>query len=132
MTKQPKLLSIGAGFAAIASIIGVTTVAAQQGGSSTNTTSAGTATYSANVAADPAANRDAFLQSLAGHLNIDVATLTAALKQTALDQVAQKLADGTITQAQADEMTARINAGDVGFGPGGPGGPRGMDGDHGG
>jgi hypothetical protein len=128
MTKQPKLLSIGAGFAAIASIIGVTTVAAQQGGSSTSTTSSASS-YSVSAAADPAANRDAFLQSLAGHLNIDVATLTAALKQTSLDQVAKLLSDGTITQAQADAMTARINSGDVDFGfGGGPGGPRGMEG----
>jgi hypothetical protein len=132
MTKQPKLLSIGAGFAAIASIIGVTTVAAQHGGSSTSTTTS-TSSYSASVAADPTANRDAFLQSLAGRLNIDVATLTAAVKQTSLDQVAKLLGDGTITQAQADAMTARINSGDIDFGfGGGPGGPRGLGDDHGG
>jgi AraC-like DNA-binding protein len=124
VTKQPKLLSIGAGVAALASIIGVTSVAAQQGGS-TPATSATAVT--ANVAADPAASHEAFLQSLAANLNIDVATLTEALKQTNLDQVAQLLSDGTITQAQADEMTTRINDGQFGFGGFG-GGPRGIDG----
>jgi lambda repressor-like predicted transcriptional regulator len=74
-----------------------------------------------------AEERDARLQALATELGISVDTLKEAMKQVALDQVAKSLADGKITQEEADARIAAINAGEVH----GPGGPRGTGG-HGG
>lgn len=82
-------------------------------------------------------DQGAYIDSLAQNLGITSDALKAALKKTALDQVAAKLASGQITAAQATEMTARIEAdaaaGRFGFGAGGPrgggpGGPGGHDG----
>jgi hypothetical protein len=72
------------------------------------------------------AHVDAFLSDVAGRLGVDVSKLKAALKGAAIDQVNQAVKDGMLTQAQADEIAARINAGDIGpggfgFGFGGPG-----------
>lgn len=76
--------------------------------------------------------RSSFLDSVAKHLGISSEKLEDATKAAAVDQVDQALADGRITQEQADELKARIEAGDFpGFlGPGlfmfghdGPGGP---------
>jgi hypothetical protein len=71
-----------------------------------------------------------FLDSVAKHLGVTPEKLKDATKAAAVDQVNADLAAGRITQAQADELTKRIEAGDgvlggprgPGFGPG-PGGP---------
>lgn len=66
-----------------------------------------------------------FLDDLAGRLGVSTQKLKDASKAAAIDQVDAALKAGTITQAQADELKARINAGDGlpflggrGFGPG--------------
>src|SRR4051794_20165957 len=77
-----------------------------------------------------------FLDSVAKHLGVTPQKLEDATKAAAIDQVNADLAAGRITQAQADELKKRIEAGDgvlrapgrfaggPGF-PGGPGGPGG-------
>ncbi len=72
---------------------------------------------------------DTYITKLATNLGITEQALRDALKQTGLDMVAQAVADGKITQAEADAITAKINAGEgnpFGFGMG-----RGGPGDHG-
>ncbi|MDQ1696243.1 MAG: hypothetical protein QOJ03_1596 [Frankiaceae bacterium] len=73
-----------------------------------------------------------FLDSVAKHLGVSRQKLDDATKAAALDQVDAQLAAGKLTQAQADALKKRIEAGDVpplgglgSRGPGGPGGPRG-------
>ena len=76
-----------------------------------------------------------FLDSVAKHLGVTPQKLKDATKAAAIDQVNADLAAGRITQAQADELKKRIEAGNgvlggpggPGFGPGpvGPGGPGG-------
>jgi hypothetical protein len=86
-------------------------------------TSGGTKTTTTTPSATMQARVDAFLSDVAGRLGVDVSKLKDALKGAAIDQVNQAVKDGSLTQAQADEIIARINAGDVGpgFGFGGPG-----------
>ena len=57
-----------------------------------------------------------FVDKLAGILGLTPAKTQDALKQAQLQTVDQMLKDGQITQAQADAMKARINAGQ-GLGP---------------
>jgi uncharacterized protein YidB (DUF937 family) len=70
--------------------------------------------------------RDDFLNGLAGKLGISRADLDKALSQTALDMVDKALADGKITDAEAQQIRDRINSGDFpffgGFGHHGRGG----------
>jgi hypothetical protein len=61
-----------------------------------------------------------FLARVAGHLGISTQKLQDATKAAAIDQVDADLKAGRITQAQADQLKARINAGAVPF----FGGPR--------
>jgi len=61
-----------------------------------------------------------FLAAVASHLGISTAKLQDATKAAALDQVNADLKAGRITKAQADELKARIDAGEVPF-FGGPG-----------
>ncbi|MBI2765313.1 MAG: hypothetical protein HYX53_05290 [Chloroflexi bacterium] len=131
MTRTPKLLSIGAGLASVAGIVGGL-VAVQAGSATAASNSDVTNMASAAAPAAATAAREDYLQKLAANLGIDEATLKAALQKTSLDEVSAQLAAGTITQAQADDITARINSGDdFFFGlAGGMGGPRGMGGDH--
>jgi hypothetical protein len=79
-----------------------------------------------------ATSGNGFLARVAGHLGISTQKLQDATKAAAIDQVDADLKAGRITKAQADEMKARINAGDVplffgglhrfgDFGHGGPG-----------
>jgi hypothetical protein len=60
-----------------------------------------------------------FLDSVAGHLGISSQKLEDATKAAAIDQVDAALKAGKITQAQADELKARIESGDFPpfFGP---------------
>ena len=71
-----------------------------------------------------------FLDSVAKHLGVSPQKLQDATKAAAIDQVNADLAAGRITQAQADALKKRIEAGNGvlggpgfgrGFGPGGPG-----------
>ena len=92
---------------------------ATSGGNTPTTTKTASATMHADV--------DAFLSDVASRLGVDVSKLKDALKGAAIDQVNQAVKDGTLTQAQADAIIARINAGDIasgfglGFGFGGHG-----------
>jgi hypothetical protein len=61
-----------------------------------------------------------FLARVAGHLGISIQKLEDATKAAAIDQVEADLKAGKITKAQADELKARINAGDVPLIFGGP------------
>ncbi|MEO6397755.1 MAG: hypothetical protein ABIP13_04755 [Tepidiformaceae bacterium] len=132
MEKQKKLLTLGAGMASMAAIVGGSVFMSQ--GSSASAASGDSIGAYAGLftAADVAANEDhaaehaAYITALASKLGISESQLTAAFKSVQLDQVAKALADGKITQAQADEMTTRINSGDAPiFGFGGPGHPGG-------
>jgi hypothetical protein len=60
-----------------------------------------------------------FLDAVAGHLGISSQKLEDATKAAAIDQVDAALKAGKITQAQADELKARIESGDFPpfFGP---------------
>jgi hypothetical protein len=63
-----------------------------------------------------------FLDRVATKLGISSEKLQDATKAAATDQVDEQLKAGTITQAQADAMKARIAAGNgLGLGPGGRG-----------
>ena len=54
-----------------------------------------------------------FLDSVAKHLGISSQELEDATKAAAVDQVDQALADGRITQEQADALKERIESGEV-------------------
>jgi ribosomal protein S20 len=77
-----------------------------------------------------------FLARVAQHLGISTQKLQDATKAATIDQVDADLKAGRITKAQADQLKARINAGDVPFfgGPGrfhqGFGEHRGPPGEH--
>ena len=58
-------------------------------------------------------NGTSFLDRVASHLGISTRKLQDATKAAAIDQVNADLKAGRITQAQADEMKARIRQGDV-------------------
>src|SRR3954470_5561142 len=77
---------------------------------------------------DPAAEQKAFLDDLAGRLNVTPDQLNAAIKGAAGDQVDAAVKAGRLSQAQADQLKQRIQQGNGAplhgfFGPG-PGGPR--------
>lgn len=84
------------------------------------------------------ASGDGFLARVAGHLGISTEKLQDATKAAAIDQVDADLEAGRITEAQADELKARIRAGNVPLfgGPhrfgerGSRGGPGGFGGFH--
>jgi flagellar hook-length control protein FliK len=88
----------------------------------------------AAIAADrltPKQESDAVVADAAKQLGVDPAKLNAALKKALENRVDAAVAAGRITKAQADEMKARIVAGDVpliGVGPGH--GPHGGPGHH--
>lgn len=70
-------------------------------------------------------DRQAVLNDAAQRLNVKPAELQSALKQAILDRIDAALKAGRITQQEATELKARVNAGD-GLGPlfgprGGPG-----------
>ena len=67
-----------------------------------------------------ATREDGFLARVAGHLGISTEKLEDATKQAAIDQVDADLKAGRITEAQADELKARIRQGGVPFFFGGP------------
>ena len=63
---------------------------------------------------------DGFLARVAGHLGISTQKLEDATKAAAIDQVNADLEAGRITKAQADELKARIEKGEVPLYFGGP------------
>lgn len=133
-----KVMAAGAGLAMFGGIVGAGVLGGQVSGAS----AAGVSSLSAFVQqtnpapqkGDRQAEMDAYLQKLAANLNISADTLNAALKKTALDQLAADVASGKITQAQADQEKTEIENGTAPlFGPGGPGrGGHGQDGGPGG
>ena len=74
-------------------------------------------------------SQNGFLASVAQHLGISTQKLQDATKAAAIDQVDADLKAGRITKAQADQLKARINAGEGPF-FGGPGRFHGGFGDH--
>lgn len=74
----------------------------------------------------------AFLEAVATKLGISSEKLKEATKAAAVDRVDAQLKAGTITQAQADAMKARIASGEVGLGGAGKGSPGGRHGGPGG
>src|SRR5512141_504867 len=65
----------------------------------------------------PETARQQFLDRLAQNLNVSTDTLTSALKTTELQTVDDLLANGKITQAQADKLKDAISSGkDLGLG----------------
>src|SRR5262245_38866997 len=81
---------------------------------------------------DPKAERQAYLNDVAGRLGVSSAKLEDALKGAAIDRVDAALAAGRITKDEADAMKAAINAGDLPLGVGpGPGMGFGFGGDRG-
>ena len=79
-----------------------------------------------------------YVDLLAKNLNLDSATVKAALEQTQKDlqaaritEIQQAVTDGKLTQEQADQMIQRIQSGGPGGGPGGMGGPGGPGGGRG-
>jgi hypothetical protein len=67
---------------------------------------------------DPQAERQAYLDDVAGRLGVSSAKLEDALKAAAIDRVDAALAAGRITKDQADAMKAAINSGRLPFGVG--------------
>jgi hypothetical protein len=67
---------------------------------------------------DPAAEKQAYLNDVAGRLGVTSAKLETALKGAAIDRVDAALAAGRITKDQADAMKAAINAGKLPVGAG--------------
>jgi hypothetical protein len=67
---------------------------------------------------DPAAEKQAYLNDVAGRLGVSSAKLEAALKGAAIDRVDAALAAGEITKDQADAMKAAINSGKLPLGIG--------------
>lgn len=123
METQKKLLTLGAGMASMAAVLGGSLL--MNGNSGANAASDTNTAYAASVTVAQHANdrdRAAYITALAAKLGISETQLTDALKSVQLDQIAKAVTAGTMTQAQADEMTARINSGDAPmFGLGGPG-----------
>jgi hypothetical protein len=66
-----------------------------------------------------------FLDKLAAALNIQRSALDSAITSAGTSTADQALQQGTLTQAQADALKARIQAGDLGALLGGRGGPGG-------
>jgi hypothetical protein len=96
----------------------------------------GGAAIAATQSTSPQAQSNAIIADAAGQLGVTSTKLSAALEQALENQVDAAVKSGTITQAQATQLKARIEAGQVplvGLGPaggghglghhGGPGGP---------
>ncbi len=68
---------------------------------------------------------NSFLDKLAGALNIQRSALDNAITSAGTSTADEAVQQGTLTQAQADALKARIQAGDLGALFGGRGGPHG-------
>jgi hypothetical protein len=79
------------------------------------------AAIGATGALSPKQESEAVVDDAAKQLGVTPSQLTAALKQALKNRVDAAVTAGRLTQAQGNELKARINAGDVpllGFGPG--------------
>lgn len=126
MEKQQKLLTLGAGMASMAAIVGGTIFMSQGSSSASAAAPAISGIHSmAGMVAKQAAvptEQAAYIKALATKLGITETQLTDALKSVQLDQIAQAVKDGKLTQTQADAMIARVNSGTAPlFGLGRPG-----------
>ena len=125
-----KLLKVGFGAAALATLLGAGSVLAQGGGpDSPLTAGVANVAHQVNPAAGDAwkAEQDAYLKSLATRLGISVDTLKQAMKDTSLEKLARMVTDGKLTQEQADRLKTEIESRDHFFfggaiKGGGPGG----------
>jgi ribosomal protein S20 len=72
----------------------------------------------------PGALQSLFLDKLAAALNIQRSALDTAIKNAGTSTADTAVQQGTLTQAQADQLKARIQSGDLGALWGGRGGPR--------
>jgi hypothetical protein len=124
---RTKLVSLGAGVAAIASIAGGSLFALSSNSGSSSALGLSDTELSpiaTNVAATPEADRDAYIAKLAANLGVDVQKLKDAIQTTNLQVLDEKVADGSIPQDQADTLRSKIESGDgFFFGIGGHGGP---------
>ena len=129
--QKNKLISLGAGVAAVASIAGGTLFALSSNSGSSSALGLSDSqlqSIATNVANTPQADRDAYIAKLAANLGVDVQKLKDAIKTTNLQTLDEQVANGSIPQAQADAIRSRIESGDgTFFGIGGHGGP----GEHG-
>jgi hypothetical protein len=128
-----KLISLGAGAAAVGAIAVASLVFVGNGQDTTvsalELSDAQVSQIQADLANTPTADQAAYLQKLAGKLGVSVDALTAAIKATNLEILDEKVASGDLTQEQADAARTRIENGD---GPlFGIGGPRGHGPGHG-
>lgn len=127
-----KVISMGAGVAAVAAIAGGSLFALNSTSGSSSALGLSDSQLQAiatNVAATPEEDREAYLEKLAANLGVDAQKLKDAIKTTNLQVLDEKVADGSIPQDRADAMRERIESGDTFFfGMGGHG--RGGD-DHG-
>lgn len=80
-----------------------------------------------------------FVSKFADNLGVSEDEVTAALEETQIQMIDEAVEEGTLTQEQADQMTEKIESGEVcglfglggGPGPGGNGGPGGPGGNSG-
>ncbi len=126
MKRIPRAALIAAGLVAMASIVGGGIVFAQTSGSSSPLGNLTALTSQAGAAS----NQSDYITQLAGHLGISVQALQTAISATNMDELNKAVAAGAITQAEADKITAALQAGDTFFfgghgpkTPGVPGGP---------
>ncbi len=61
------------------------------------------------------APRQSFLGRVAEKLGIGEDTLTTAVKDARIDQINEAVADGSITQEQADQLKERVDSGELGI-----------------
>jgi len=120
-----KLISLGAGAAAVGAIAVASLVFVGNGQDTTvsalELSDAQVSQIQADLANTPTADQAAYLQKLAGKLGVSVDALTAAIKATNLEILDEKVASGDLTQEQADAARTRIENGDGPlFGIGGP------------
>lgn len=88
----------------------------------------GGAAVAATTLGSPQEESTAIVDDAAKQLGVTPAALTNALKQALENRMDAAVAAGRLTQAQADDLKARVEAGDVplvGLGYGGHGGPGG-------
>ncbi len=128
MKRIPRAVLIAAGLVAMASIVGGGIVFAQTSSASSPMGNLTALTSQAGAAS----NQSDYIAQLAGHLGISVQALQTAISATNMDELKKAVDSGAITQAQADKISAALQAGNTFFfgghgprTPGAPGGPAG-------
>ncbi len=117
----------GAAAATPASIVGQASTIAQVGASPTASTGSSAATPSAKPQGDFQQYADLYQQKLADGVGVSKDKLATAQKDASKAVVAQMVKDGKLSQAQADALNLRIDAGTGEGFFGGHGMGRGMD-----